>query len=128
MSVKIDEPERLDKFLRSERDKSKDFKALVLRLINRIDNVKEVSEITGIPESTIYEWIRDWNKEKEVSLENNRGKGGGRKPKLTSEHIEKLKSELKKKDFWTTKEVKVLIKEKFGVEYSEDQIIRILTN
>lgn len=126
MSIRIDEPERLDKFLRSEKDKSEDFKALVLKLINRIGNIKEVSEITGVPEATIYEWIREWNNKKEVSLENNRGEGGGRKPKLTSEHIEKLKDELKKKEFWTTKEVKVLIKEKFGVDLSEDQIARIL--
>jgi len=39
-----------------------------------------------------------------------------------------LKSELKKKEYWTTKEVKVQIKEKFGVEYSDDQIVRILRN
>ena len=44
------------------------------------------------------------------------------------EHIAKLKSELKKKEYWTTKEVKVQIKEKFGVEYSDDQIVRILRN
>jgi len=47
---------------------------------------------------------------------------------LTVEHIAKLKSELKKKEYWTTKEVKVQIKEKFGVEYSDDQIVRILRN
>ena len=44
------------------------------------------------------------------------------------EHIAKLKSELKKKEYWTTKEVKVQIKEKFGVEYSDDQMVRILRN
>lgn len=47
---------------------------------------------------------------------------------MTAEHIAKLKSELKKKEYWTTKEVKVQIKEKFGVEYSDDQIVRILRN
>ncbi len=126
MGIRIDEPERLDEFLQSEKDKSEDFKALVLKLINRIGNVKEVSDITGVPEATIYEWIREWNQEKETSLENYRGEGGGRKPKLTPEQNEKLKDELKKRKFWTTKEVKVLIRETFGIDLSEDQIIRIL--
>jgi len=30
------------------------------------------------------------------------------------------------KPFWTTKEVKVLIKERFGIDISEDQVRRIL--
>jgi len=33
---------------------------------------------------------------------------------------------LKKKDNWTLLEVRLLIKEKFGVEYSENQMRRIL--
>ncbi len=108
MGTRVDKPERLDEFLRSKRDKSEDFKALVLKLVNRVENIKEVSSITGVPEATIYEWIREWNQEKEVSLENYRGEGGGRKPKLTQEQNEKLKDELKKRKFWTTKEVKTL--------------------
>ncbi len=75
MGIRIDKPERLDKFLRNKRDKSEDFKALVLKLVNRVENIKEVSNITGVPEATIYEWIREWNREKEVSLENLRGAG-----------------------------------------------------
>jgi transposase len=126
MSIKIGEPEKIDEFLRKERDKSNDFKLLLLRLVNRIGNVKEVSDITGVPEATIYEWIREWNNEKEASLENHRGEGGGRKPKLNKAQIEKLREELKSREFWTTKEVKLLIKEKFGILYSEDQIVRIL--
>ena len=126
MRVKIAEPKRLDEFLQKEKDKSEDFKALVLKLVNRIDNVKEVSDITGVPEVTIYEWIKEWNQEKVTSLENHRGEGGGRKPKLTTEQNEKLKDELRKKIYWTTKEVKLQIKETFGVHLSEDQIVRIL--
>lgn len=126
MGIRIDKPEKLDEFLQSKRDKSEDFKALVLKLINRIENIKEVSSITGVPEATIYEWIREWNQEKEISLENYRGEGGGRKPKLTPEQNEELKDELRKRKFWTTKDVKTLIRETFGIDLSEDQITRIL--
>ena len=54
--------------------------------------------------------------------------GGGRKPKLTDEQMIELKSLLKKKDFWTTREVLELIKEKYGVEYSLKRIGVILKN
>ena len=33
---------------------------------------------------------------------------------------------MKKKEFWTTKAVKAVVKDKFGIDYSEDQIVRIL--
>ena len=35
---------------------------------------------------------------------------------------------LKEKEYWTTKDVKTIIKERFGVDLSEAQIIRILRN
>ncbi len=50
----------------------------------------------------------------------------GKPPKLSEEGIERLKELLKDKPYWTTKQVRILIKEKLGVEYSEDQVVRIL--
>ena len=52
--------------------------------------------------------------------------GGGRKPKLTDEQINELRTLLENKDYWTTREVMELIKEKYGVEYSQKQIGVIL--
>jgi putative transposase len=52
--------------------------------------------------------------------------GGGRKSKLTDEQIQKLRTLLENKDYWTTREVLELIKEKYGVEYSQKQIGVIL--
>ena len=124
--IRIAEPQKLDEFLQGGKGRSEDFKALVLKLVNQIGKVNEVSAITGVPEATIYEWIREWNKEGEASLESHRGGGGGRKPKLSAEQTEELREELKKKEFWTTKAVKAVVKEKFSIDYSEDQIVRIL--
>ena len=59
-------------------------------------------------------------------MECHRGEGGGKKPKLSAEQIEELREELKKKDFWTTKVVKAMVREKFGIDYSDNQIVRIL--
>ena len=64
--VSLDEAYILDDVLDEITDKSKDFKALVLRLFDKIGNVKEVSEMTKIPTSTIYKWIEDWNKKKDL--------------------------------------------------------------
>jgi transposase len=123
--IRIAEPQKLDEFLECGKERSEDFKALVL---NRPGKVNEVSAITGVPEATIYEWIRECNKERTASLESHRGEGGGRKPKLGAEKAEDLRAELKKKEFWTTKAVKAVVKDKFGIDYSEDQIVRILRN
>lgn len=51
---------------------------------------------------------------KDRRVEGNKGK----RRKLSEEDKEKLKDMLKKKEYWTTKGVIRLIKEKFGVEYS----------
>jgi len=53
---------------------------------------------------------------------------GGPKPKLGDAEREELKRVLGEKDAWTLREVRVLIKEKFNVEYSEMQIWRLLTS
>lgn len=51
---------------------------------------------------------------------------GGRPSKLSDEKKIKLKKILKKRDDWTTKEIKDLILKKFDIEYSLMQIHRIL--
>ena len=53
---------------------------------------------------------------------------GGMKPKLGDAEKEELKRLLSEKDTWTLREVRILIKEKLNVEYSEMQVWRILTS
>ncbi|MHC1566552.1 MAG: helix-turn-helix domain-containing protein, partial [Candidatus Syntropharchaeia archaeon] len=52
--------------------------------------------------------------------------GGGRPSELSKEQKEELKVILKERDDWTTKEVRKLIKNRFGVEYSLRHVSRIL--
>lgn len=66
MRKKIEEPERLDGFLQGIRDKSQDFKALVIKLCYEINDVERVSELTNVPISTIYDWLEEWNKKKNI--------------------------------------------------------------
>jgi len=60
MGVRIESAEKLDLFLQEKRDKSEDFKALVLKLSDRL-GVEEASKLSGVPKPTIYKWIREWN-------------------------------------------------------------------
>ena len=66
MRKRIDEPERLRRFIENKRIKSEDFKALVLLLVEKYKDVGEVSKITNIPSNTIYTWINEWNEKKKM--------------------------------------------------------------
>lgn len=128
MRIKIDEIKKLDKYLSNLSDSGEDFKALILKLVYELKDLEKVSKLSGVAVSTIYEWVRKWNKCKEMSLENFRGVGGGRKHKLTMEERNQLKKELSSRSYWTTKEVIKLTEDLFNVSYSISQIRRILRN
>ena len=88
------------------------------------DSVENASKKIGVVKAVGYEWLRRWNKRGYEGLIPNFG--GGRPSKLTESQKDDLVEMLKKKDNWTLPEVRLLIKEKFGVEYSENQVRRIL--
>ena len=83
------------------------------------------SKICGLNQSTGYVWIRKWNaggyeglRDKETIT--------GRPPKLGKNEMAKLKEILKTKEYWTTNEVKKVIKDQFNVDLSISQVIKIL--
>lgn len=120
--VEIKDPEQLETYLRGH-DRSPDCKALALKLVEKMD-VRKVAELTGVPISTLYQWIHEWNEAHDLA--NRRGQGGGRKPRLSPEDQQRLKKHLEEEEFWTLQEVRELIKREFGVTYSEDHIRRLL--
>lgn len=88
------------------------------------DSVEKASGKVGVVKAIGYEWLRRWNK---GGYEGLMPKFKGRRPsKLSGKQKRELSDLLKEKDAWTLLEVKVLIKEKFGVGYSEKQVRRIL--
>lgn len=66
MRKKVDEPERLDKYLVNYGDNNDDFKALVLKLLSELQDIDKVHRLTNVPVSTIYLWLAEWNKKKNV--------------------------------------------------------------
>lgn len=90
------------------------------------DSVEEASTKVGVTKKTGYYWQDSWNEGGYAALIPHFG--GGRKSKLTADQIKELRILLGNKDYWTTREVLELIKEKYGVEYSQKQIGVILHN
>src|SRR3974390_3337175 len=88
------------------------------------DSVEEAAIKVGVTKKTGYYWQEDWNKGGYAALMPNFC--GGRRSKLTDEQMKELKISLERKDYWTTREVLGLIKEKYGVEYSQKQVGVIL--
>ena len=66
MRKKVTEPERLDRYLVNYGDNNDDFKALVLKLLTEFEDVEKIHQLTGVPTSTIYLWLGEWNKKKKL--------------------------------------------------------------
>ena len=96
-----------------------------IRFLYKGDSVKEACERVNVTEPTGYRWLDSWNKQGYSGLIPNFS--GGPKLKLGYPEREELKKILEGKNAWTLKEVRILIKERFNVEYSEMQVWRILT-
>jgi transposase len=112
--------------LRHEKDDKVRLKLVFLNAIANFSmDLETACSMCEIATSTGYLWIRNWNKEGYQGIKD-KPNSGGRPPKLSEENLEKLKTELKKKEYWTTQEVKTELLEKFGVDLSEDQVRRIL--
>jgi putative transposase len=89
-----------------------------------LDDVQLASKSVGIAPSTGYEWLKRWNKE---GLNGLIPKYDGGKPsKLSDEDYNKLDEILEKIPNLTTDIVSDLLKSRFGVEFSDRHISRIL--
>ncbi|NLV28525.1 MAG: transposase [Methanomicrobiales archaeon] len=87
-------------------------------------SVKEASRLVGISPVTGYTWQERWNSEGYAGLVPKYA--GGRPSKLSKSEKEQLWEVLHTRDYWTTSEVRQLILLKFSIDYSMDQIRRIL--
>lgn len=87
-------------------------------------SVKESCKLLGISTVTGYTWQSRWNSEGYAGLVPKYA--GGRPSKLSDEQKEELWGILHTRDYWTTLEVKHLISLEYSIEYSMDQIRRIL--
>jgi transposase-like protein len=66
--IAIDEPARLDRFVKSfGSSHSEDFKGLVLKMVESGQSLESVSQLSGVSLSTLYDWVKDWNEKKRLA-------------------------------------------------------------
>jgi DNA-binding phage protein len=66
MSVRVDEPDRLERYLDNYSDRNEDFRALVLRMVDELKDVSLVARLSCLNEATVYRWLAEWNKKKKT--------------------------------------------------------------
>ncbi len=88
------------------------------------DSVDVAASKSGVTKRVGYIWQERWNEEGYDGLIPKYG--GGRPSQLSDEDKKELKEMLSKRDDWTTQEVKKLIKDEFGPDFSEKHVRTIL--
>jgi putative transposase len=88
------------------------------------EGVEAAADKVGVVKAVGYEWLRRWNEDGYEGLMPKFG--GGRPPALTEVQKDDLLVELRKKDNWALADVRKLLRDQFGVTYSENHVRRLL--
>ena len=88
------------------------------------DSVELAASKSEVTKRVGYIWQDRWNEEGYEGLKPKYG--GGRPAQITDEQKKELYEILTERDDWTTKEIRKLIKDKFGIEFSEKHVRTIL--
>ena len=123
-SIEVRNKDKLREALKSEEDPEVKRKLSLISLVASGMEVKEAVTHFGTCVTTGYHWVRHWNSEGLERLRPRRSPG--RTPRLDKEMLRRLKGALEIRPYWTLKEVRKLIKDIFGVDYSDNQVRRIV--
>lgn len=118
------EREEIQRRLKNEKDPKVRIRLILLNLVALGLGVVEVAALVGMKPRIAYVWIKQWLKKGYEGLLPK--KKSGRPPRLNKEQKKELKEALKEKEYWTTKEISDLIREKFGVEYKKSRLYELL--
>jgi len=88
------------------------------------DSIEIASERVGVTRMVGYLWQQRWNEQGYEGLIPRFAVG--RPSKINPEQVEHLRELLQEREHWTTEEVRNLIQEVFGIEYTLKQIRIIL--
>ena len=122
--TRADEIDLIDTKLKEERDPKVRARLRMILFLKEGYKPKEVATIMRTTERTVSIWKKRYREEGREGLRTR--EKPGRKRRLSDEDIELLKRLLKQKDYWTTREVRALIKSEFGVEFTVRHVTRIL--
>jgi len=88
------------------------------------DSVEKASEKVGVTKRIGYIWQNRWNEKGYDGIIPRYA--GGRPSKISDQQKSELEKILRRKESWTTKEIKDVISREFNVDYSLKQIYVIL--
>jgi len=88
------------------------------------DSVEKPSEKVGVTKRIRYIWQNRWNEKGYDGIIPRYA--GGRPSKISDQQKSELEKILRRKESWTTKEIKDVISREFNVDYSLKQIYIIL--
>jgi len=116
--------EELECLIKREGNKRLLERLIFIRSLYDGEGVEKAVKKLGRCKVTGYLWLKRWN---DGGFEGLKPEfRGGRTPKLSREERGELKRMLERRDDWTTREVRSLIQDRFGVMYSIRSIRRIL--
>jgi len=115
----------LERLIRREREKRLLERLIFIRDLYEGEGAEKAAGKMGRVKRTGYNWLKRWNARSLDGLKPDFTKAG-RHPKLSAEERRELEEMLRKRSDWTTREVRNLIQEKFGVHYSLRNAMRIL--
>ena len=121
--VKHVSADALKHLIRKEKDMRIYQRLLFIHHMYQGRGVEEACEDMCISKQTGYNWLKQWNEQGYKGIKPSFS--NGRPPKLSKEQKAGLKEKLKGK-LWLTQEVRALIRQDTGVDYSERQVQRIL--
>lgn len=116
--------ERLDWLIKIERNTKVQQKLYFIRFRYLGDSIEEATSRLGVTKRIGYYWQNKWNENGYDGLLHR--SGAGRPSYLSDDEILELKTILESKDFWTTDEVKDLVKDKFDIDYCLNSIRKLL--
>jgi len=119
-----DEIKHIEKLIKKERDPQVRDRLRGVLLLKKGYTQGKVAEIMDVTTRTVYNWKTRYNQEGVEGLRNK--PIPGRKTTLDESDMEKLRMLLEERDYWTSNQVRALIKEEFGVEFTTRHIPRIL--
>ena len=122
--MRCDEIDLIDAKLKEERDPKVRDRLRMILLPKEGYKPKEVATIMRTTERTVHTWKKRYGEEGCEGLRTR--DNPGRKKRLSEGDIEPLEGLLKQKDYWTTREVRDLIKSEFEVEFTVRHVTRIL--
>ncbi len=124
--IRVKYPDDLKNMILQETIPDVKMKLVFLNIVaHSSSDFEKTCELYGIAVSTGYQWVREWNEKRYESVMMNKNKGG-RPPKLSDDDMKQLGMYLEEKVLWGTKEVRQFIRERFDVDFSDDQVARII--